>query len=127
MKLIFCILGFWGFGVLGFWGRGLQGVDVVDQIVDRASARRGRRDRGDFQHPGDSRQHRPADDQSGEPVGGNGDRSRAANRAQARDQCGTVEFVRFRGHQCFGDPAARGELTRHPTGNHRFAVFGDKS
>ena len=44
--------------------RRFQGVDVVDQIVDRTSAGRRRRGRGDFQHPGDSRQHRPADHQS---------------------------------------------------------------
>ena len=35
--------------------RGLQGVDVLDQIVHRPSARRGRRDRGDLLHSGDSR------------------------------------------------------------------------
>ena len=58
--------------------RRLQGVDVVDQIVDRTSARRRRRDRDDFQHPGDSRQRRPADHQSRQSVGGNGDRSGAA-------------------------------------------------
>ena len=62
--------------------RNVQGVDVVDQVVDRASARRGRRDRGDFQHPCDSRQHRPAHHQSGKSVGGDGDRSRASNGAQ---------------------------------------------
>ncbi len=35
--------------------RRFQGVDVVDQIVDRASAGRRRGGRDDFQHPGDSR------------------------------------------------------------------------
>ncbi len=41
-----------------------QDFDVVHQVVDRASAGCGRGGRGDFQHPGDSRQHRPADHQS---------------------------------------------------------------
>ena len=90
--------------------RRFHGVDVVDQVVDRTSARRRRRDRDDFQHPGDSRQRRPADHQSGQPVGGNGDRPRAANRAQAGDQCRAVEFVRFRGHQRIRHRAARDQL-----------------
>jgi len=34
---------------------------------------------------------------SGQPVDRNGHRPRAANAAQARDQCRAVEFVRFRG------------------------------
>ena len=63
--------------------RHLEGVDVVDQIVDRPSAGCGRRDRGDFQYPCDSRQHRSAHHQSGKSVGGNGDRSGAADGAQA--------------------------------------------
>ena len=75
---------------------------------------RGRSGRDDLQHPGDSRQHRAADHQSRESVGGNRDRSRAADAAQARDQCGAVEFVRFRRHERFRDPAARGQLTRAP-------------
>ena len=35
--------------------RGLESVDVLDQIVHRTFAWRGRRDRGDLLHPGDSR------------------------------------------------------------------------
>ena len=35
--------------------------DVLDQIVDRASARRGRRGRGDLLDPGDARRRRAAD------------------------------------------------------------------
>jgi 3-oxoacyl-[acyl-carrier-protein] synthase II len=42
----------------------LQGVDVVDQVVDRPSAGRCRCGRGDLLDPGDPRQHRAADDQS---------------------------------------------------------------
>ena len=39
--------------------------DVVDQVGDRASARRGRRDRGDFLDPGDPRRRRAADVEPG--------------------------------------------------------------
>jgi 3-oxoacyl-[acyl-carrier-protein] synthase II len=35
------------------WQRGIQGVDVLDQVVDRPSARRGRCDRSDFLRAGD--------------------------------------------------------------------------
>ena len=61
---------------------------------------------------GDSRQCRAADHQSGQSVGGNGDRSGAADAAQARDQCRAVEFVRFRGHQRLRNRAARDQLAR---------------
>ena len=91
---------------------GLQGVDVVDQVLDRPSARRGRGGRGDFQHSGDSRQHRAADHQSRQSVGRDGDRPRPAKAAPARDQCGAVELVRFRRHQRLPYHTACGQLTR---------------
>ena len=55
-------------------------LDVVDQVVDRPSARRGRRGRGDLLDPGDARQGRAADAQSRQSVGRDADRSRAASR-----------------------------------------------
>ena len=64
-----------------FFGNGRRHeffVDVVDEIGDRASARRRRRGRGDFLHPGDSRSDRAADTQSRQSVGDDLDRSRAA-------------------------------------------------
>ena len=50
----------------------------------------------------------PPTHQSRQSVGRDGDRSRAAQGAQARDQRRAVEFVRFRRHQRFADRAARG-------------------
>ncbi len=61
---------------------------VVDQIVDRPSPRRGGGGRGDLLHPRDPRPGRAADAQSRQPVGGDGDRSCAAQRAQAADSGG---------------------------------------
>ena len=69
---------------------------------------RGRRGRSDLLDPGDARQHRAADAQSGQSVGGHADRSGPASGAQARDQCRAVEFVRLWRHQCVADlPACR--------------------
>ena len=53
-------------------------VDVLDQIGDRPSARRGRRGRGDLFDPRDARPDRAADPQSRQSVGRDRDRSRAA-------------------------------------------------
>ena len=100
--------------------------DVVDQVLDRPSARRGRRGRGDLLDPGDARQHRAADDQSRQSVGRDADRSGAAQGAQARDRRRAVEFVRLRRHQCVADlPPLRRELCQHARGVrlHRFAIF----
>ena len=46
------------------------------------------------------------------PVGRDGDRSRAAQGQEARDQHGTVELVRIRRHQCLADPAQGGVRRR---------------
>ncbi len=70
---------------------------------DRPSARRGRRSRSDLFVAGDARRDRAADAQSRQSVGRDGDRPRAAQGAQARDQCGAVELVRLRRHQCVAD------------------------
>ena len=78
-------------------------VDVLDQVGDRPPARRGRRRRGDLFVAGDARRDRAADAQSRQSVGRDGDRPRAAQGAQARDQCGAVELVRLRRHQCVAD------------------------
>ena len=77
--------------------------DVVDQVVDRPSARRGRRGRGDLLDPGDARRRRAADAQSRQSVGRDADRSGAASGAQARHRRRAVEFVRLRRHQCLAD------------------------
>ena len=61
--------------------RGDERVDVLDQIVDRPSARRGRRGRGDFLDSGDSRRDRAADAQSRQSHRRDRDRSRAPWRA----------------------------------------------
>ena len=53
-------------------------LDVLDQVVDRASARRGRRGRGDLLDPGDPRPGRAAHHQSRQSVGRDADRSRSA-------------------------------------------------
>ncbi len=85
-------------------------VDVLDQILDRASAGRRGRDRGDLLDPGDPRQYRAADHQSGPSVRRNRDRSRAADAAQARDQYRLVEFLRIRRYQRVRYRSARCQL-----------------
>ena len=49
--------------------------DVLDKILDRPSARRGGRGRGDLLDPGHARSDRAADAQSRQSLGRNGDRS----------------------------------------------------
>ena len=61
-----------------------QGDDVVDQVGDRAPARGGGGGRGDLRGAGDPRPGGAADDQPREPVGRDGDRSRAAEGGEAR-------------------------------------------
>ncbi len=56
---------------------------VVDQVVDRPPARRRRRGRGDLLDPGHARRRRTPDDQSGQSVGRDGDRSGAAPGARS--------------------------------------------
>ena len=70
-------------------------------------------------------QCRAADDQSGQSVGRDADRPRAAQAAQARYRRGAVEFVRLRRHQrVAGLPPRRG-LGWHAWGAvHPFAIFG---
>ena len=58
---------------------------VLDQVLDRPSARRGGCGRGDLLDPGDPRRRRAADHQPRQSVGGNGDRPRAASREEAGD------------------------------------------
>ena len=62
---------------------GRRDDDVVDQVVDRPSPRRGGRGRGDFLHSRDARPDRAADAQSRQSLGRDGDRPRAARGAQA--------------------------------------------
>ena len=52
-----------------------------------------------FSHSGDARPDRAADPQPRQSVGRDGDRSRAACRAQAENRHRAVEFVRLRRHQ----------------------------
>ena len=85
-------------------------VDVLDQILDRAPPGRRWRDRGDLLDPGDPRQYRAADHQSGQSVRRNRDRSRAADAAQARDQHRLVQFLRIRRHQRVRHRSARCQL-----------------
>ena len=85
-------------------------LDVVDQVVDRPSARRGRRGRGDLLDPGDARQRRAADAQSRQSFGGDADRSRAASGAQARHRRRAVEFIRLWRHQRVADLPPRGMM-----------------
>ena len=63
-----------------------QDDDVVDQVLDRPSARRRGRGGGDLLHPRDPRPDRAADAQSRQPLGRDRDRSRAACGAQATDR-----------------------------------------
>ena len=72
---------------------------VLDQVLDRPSAGRGRRGRGDLLDPGDARRGRAADAQSRQSVGRDADRPRAAPGQEARHRRGAVELVRLRRHQ----------------------------
>ena len=58
--------------------RRVEDLDVVDEVVDRTSARRGRRGRGDLLDPGDAGRHGAADHQSRQSVRRDRDRPRAA-------------------------------------------------
>ena len=86
----------------------VEDLDVVDQIVDRPSARRGRRRRGDLLDPGHSRQHRARHHQSRQSGARDGDRPRAAYATPAPDRRRAVQLVRLRRHQRLADlPALR--------------------
>jgi 3-oxoacyl-(acyl-carrier-protein) synthase len=82
-------------------GRQLRGPyhDVVDKILDRPSARRGRRGRGDLLRAGHARPGGAADHQSRQSFGRERHRSGGAPRPQAADRRGAVEFVRLWRHQ----------------------------
>ena len=83
--------------LLGQFGR--QDDDVVDQVLDRPSSGGGRSGGGDLLHPGDPRPDRPADAQSRQPRGRDGDRPCPACGAQASDPRGAVQLVWIRRHQ----------------------------
>ena len=86
--------------------RGVENLDVVDQIGHRPPARCGGCGGSDLFHPGHPRQHRAADDQSGQSGRRDGDRPRAAQAAPAPGRCRVVQFLRIRRHQCIaGLPA----------------------
>ena len=63
-----------------------QGVDVVDQVGDRPSSRRRRGGRGDLLAARHPRQHRAADAQPRQSLGGDRHRPRAAHGAEAADR-----------------------------------------
>ena len=76
------------------------------------AAGRGRSHLLDAGHP---RQHRAADPQPRQPVGGDGNRPRAAHGEEARDQYGALQLLRLRWHQCLAHSAARRlRRGRHP-------------
>jgi 3-oxoacyl-(acyl-carrier-protein) synthase len=83
----------------------VEDLHVLDEVGHRAFARRSRRGRSHLFGARNSRQYSPADAQPGQPFRRDEDRSRAACRAQARDQRGPVELVRFRRHQRVVDSA----------------------
>ena len=87
-----------------FGDHAAQARGQLDQVDDRAPARRGRRGRGDLFDPRDSRPGRAADDQSRQS------RARAATSTTCRktarphaDPRRAVELVRFRRHQRLAD------------------------
>ena len=71
----------------------------LDQVDDRAPARRGRRHRGGVHGARDARPGRAADDQPRRPGSAVRPRLRAARRAQDDDRRRAVELVRLRRHQ----------------------------
>ncbi len=81
----------------------LSARDVVDQIGDRAPARRRRQRRGDILDPGDARRNRPADPQPRQSIAFLRHRPCAESGAGAPGQVCAVEFVRFRRHQRIAD------------------------
>ena len=86
---------------------------VLDQILDRASAGRGRRGRGDLLDPGHARsasRRRP----SISTILRSRRRSISCRirREEARDQCGAVQFLRVRRNQRFAGFSPRGLIAR---------------
>jgi aspartate kinase len=88
---------------------------IIDQVDDRAPARRGRWHRGGVHRAGHARPGRAAHGKPRRPRSEVRSRFRPAGRAQHEDKGRDVELVRVRRHQC--DTRVPRDVTRNSVGN----------